>query len=265
MRPALNRLQAHKIAILPVLLLIPSLAQVSAQDDPLPTPQEILSRYIEEVGGVEAIRAQRHVTWTGKLEMPGLGVEGSVKLKAAAPNSFHLEVVSESLGTITQGYDGETAWVDNPMTGPMVLEGAELEAVVVQSDFYAELNYERNYAELGPVTQEDFDEAPCYKLKVTTAGGIEAFHYFSVDSGLLVAVSGNQPSPMGEVHVVSRIGGYQELGGRLYPTESRQEMMGAQQVMTLEEVAFEDIDDSAFDLPKPIQTLLATSAEERSE
>lgn len=237
-------------------------AQAREAQQLLPTPGEVLDRYVAALGGEEAVRRHRHVSWKGKLEMPGMGIEGEARLRASAPDLFRLELESEALGLITQGYDGRVAWVDNPMTGPMVLEGAELEATTIQSDFYADLDYRENYSSIDVMAEQELDGEAAYKLALTTPGGQEAFHYFSVETGLLIGMEGEQPTPMGDVWVVTRIGGYKEFDGRLYPTVSRQDVMGAQQILTLSEPDFGEIDPGVYELPEPIKALVAASAAE---
>ena len=231
--------------------------QAAATPDttPLPSATEILERHVEALGGEAAIRRHRHATWNGTFTMPGMGLEGKVVLQASAPNLFRLVVEAEGIGTISQGYDGKVGWSDNPMTGPTLTQGGELEMLAIQSNFYADLDYAKHYPKIEVVGRETFAGEPCYKLKVTTAGGLDAFHYFSVESGLLVGVAGDLPTPMGEVFVETEIGGYQLFDGRLYPTRNHQRAMGSEQVLTVRDPDFGEIDPSVYALPETIRTL----------
>jgi hypothetical protein len=225
-------------------------------DQPLPAPTEILSRYVEALGGEDAIRRHRHLTWKGTFAMPGMGLEGKILLQASAPNLFRLEIVTDAMGTITQGYDGKVGWSDNPMTGPTLMEGGELEMTAIQSDFYVDLNFAEHYPEIEVVGRETYSGEEAYKLSTTTAGGLQMFQYFSVASGLLLGAEGDLPTPMGEVWVKTEIGGYREFDGRLYPTENRQDAMGSQQVLKVVDVDFGEIDPAVYALPEAIRTLV---------
>lgn len=232
-------------------------AGTAAASEPLPTAAEILQRNVAALGGEAAIRKHRHLTWKGTFAMPGMGLEGTLVLHASAPNLFQLTIEAGSLGTITQGYDGKVGWSDNPMTGPTVTTGAELELLAIQSDFYTDLHYTEHYPKIAVAGREDFAGEPCYQVALTTAGGVEMFNYFSVATGLLVGATGDLPTPMGKIFVETEIGGYQEFDGRFYPTMNRQKAMGTEQVLTLSEVDFSEIDPSVYALPEAIKTLVA--------
>ena len=68
------------------------------------------------------------------------------------------------------------------------------------------------------VGRETFAGEPCYKVAITTKGGIEMFNYFSVATGLSMGSTGNLPTPMGDVFVEIEISDYKEFDGNLYPT-----------------------------------------------
>ncbi|MDX1383842.1 MAG: hypothetical protein R3190_09390 [Thermoanaerobaculia bacterium] len=238
-------------------VLVLATAPLAAQDAAdLPAAGDVLSRYIEALGGEDAIRALDNLTWKAKLEMPGMGIEAEMTMKLQAPNRFHVEMSSPAMGSMAQGYDGEVAWMDSQMTGPMLLEGDQLEALKLQGDFYADLNYAVHYPVLETVAVEEFDGQKCYRLHGETPSGRESELYFSVDTGLLAGIEGDQATPMGDVFVTIKLGGYEEFGGRLFATEQRQEVMGAEQIMTLIEADFSAIDPSAFELPPAIRTLV---------
>ncbi|MEE2775890.1 MAG: hypothetical protein VYE73_03895 [Acidobacteriota bacterium] len=235
-----------------VVLVLPAAAQQE-----LPSPTEILDRYVEALGGEAAIRKHEQVTWTAKLEIPGMGIEADATLAAAAPNKFRLTMESDAMGSVDQGFDGQIAWSDTAMTGPMILEGAEREDAVLLADFHADVNYAINFPLLETVAEEDFDDETAYKVRAETATGRETFHFFSVETGLLIGSEGNQATAMGELFATSRIGDYKEYDGRLFPTELIVEVMGAQQVIRLIEPDFSVIDASVFEPPEAIKTLAA--------
>ena len=86
-------------------------------------------------------------------------------------------------------------------------------------------------------------------------------HLGMVTRGLLVGGEGEQPTPMGDVFVTTKVGSYREFGGRLYSTEQRQELMGAEQVITLIDADFGEIAPGVFELPPAIKTLAEAQAQ----
>jgi hypothetical protein len=222
----------------------------------LPPASEILARNIEARGGEAAMRRHRHVTWKGNFAMPGMGLEGPIVVHSSAPNLFHISIEAPGVGTITQGFDGKVGWSDNPMTGPTLNTGKELELTEITSDFYADLNYDEHFSKIETVGREDHAGEPCYKVALTTKGGTELFNYYSVASGLMVGTNGNLPTPMGEIFVETESGEYKKFDGVLYPTRSVQKAMGAEQVLTLTDPDFSDIDPSIYALPEAVKTLV---------
>ena len=232
-------------------------AAPAANAEPLPSSTEVLQRNIEARGGEAAIRRHRHATWKGKFAMPGMGLEGTILLQSSAPNLMRIAIDAPGLGLITQGFDGKVGWSDNPMTGPTLSSGKELELTKIQSDFYADLNSTDYFSKIEVVGRETYAGEPCYKVAFTSKGGIELFTYYSVATGLMTGSSGNLPTPMGEVFVETESGEYQEFDGVRYPTKSVQKAMGSEQVLTLTDPDFGEIDPAVYALPEAVKTLVA--------
>jgi hypothetical protein len=73
----------------------------------------------------------------------------------------------------------------------------------------------------------------------------------------MVGTNGNFPTPMGDVFVETETGEFKEFDGVLYPTRSVQKVMGAEQVLTLSEPDFGEIDPALYALPEAVKTLVA--------
>ncbi|UCE59470.1 MAG: hypothetical protein JSU63_18755 [Phycisphaerales bacterium] len=107
------------------------------------TVATILQRMVEALGGEEAIRAQSAQTLGGKLAVGGM-LEGTLTIHTAAPNLFLSSVELGGMGTFLQGFDGKIGWGDDPQRGSRILEGAELERMRIQADFYSPMHYNEN-------------------------------------------------------------------------------------------------------------------------
>lgn len=225
--------------------------------DPLPPPSaaEVIAAYVDAVGGEEALHRHTSMRAKGSFEMPSMGLTGDLDISTAAPNLLLVRVSLPGVGEILQGFDGEVAWSDNPMTGPAIMEGEARDDAVRQADFYPELNYAVHYPEMETLERQELDGQQVYKVRLVDSAGKESFHYFDVESGLLVATEGEQDTPMGRVFVSTRVGGYREFDGRLVATELDQSTMGMEQSMTIEEIEFNGVDEGAFALPETIRAL----------
>lgn len=102
----------------------PAAAAASAA---LPTVDQIVDKYVQALGGKEAVEKLTSTTAKGAFELPSMGVSGTAEVLAKAPNRRYQVVSIPSFGDIRQGYDGTTAWAQDPESGKINdLTGSEL-------------------------------------------------------------------------------------------------------------------------------------------
>lgn len=222
----------------------------------LPTPRALVARFIEAIGGEEALRSGEYATITGKMRMPAMGMEGSMTLYTKAPNMMNMQIDLGGFGSMNTGYNGEHGWSDSPMTGPQLLEGQMLTEVQRQADFYSELNYDENYPTQETLEEVEWEGSTAYKVRLADADGNETTQYFDKESSLLVGTEGKQTSEMGEMEVTTVLSDYQEFGPVKAPTKTVLKMMGMEIEQSVESVSFDPIDDAKFAPPEAIQKLI---------
>ena len=257
-RLALNTLLAAGIAatLAPVPLTAQDApAKPAAEDAKLPTPAEVVDRFIEVTGGKDAYLAHKFRTTSGYFEMPAMGMKGPMVVRQAAPNLMSASIELPGMGAMTTGFNGTTGWSINPMQGPMIMEGKQLDQMRREADFFGSVDMLKNFKESRVVGVADFKGEACHQLKLTSEDGITNV-YFSVDTGLMVGRKSVEASPMGEVASVMTISDYKDFGGVLTATRQTIEAMGQTQVMVTESVTYDEIEADAFALPKVIQTLV---------
>ena len=110
----------------------------------LPALDEVLARYVQALGGAEAIKAPKSRVMKGRLDVAGVSRGGSLEIYAQAPNKMFSVMQGYPFGTIKVGYNGRTAWelAENRVRS---IKGAELEALVRDGDFYYQLNLKQNF------------------------------------------------------------------------------------------------------------------------
>ena len=220
------------------------------------TPRAISARFVEAIGGEDALRSRTSMTSKGKMNISSMGMSGDVVIYAAAPNKFLMNAEMGGMGSMVQGYDGEVGFGENPMTGPQVLEGAQLNDMAVQADFYGPLNLDKHYPTQETVEETEFNGEAAYKVLLTDATGKETTQFYSKESGLMIGAIATQSSPMGEVEVTINISDYQDFGGMKVATKQVMSMMGMEIENTVEEVTYDDVDESVFELPDSIKALV---------
>jgi len=252
--PLVTRLSRATLALgVAWLLGVPAPAQSPAD---LPSGREVVRRFVEAIGGADAVRRPRSQHAVGTFDVPGPGISGEIEAFSAAPNLMFQRLVVPGLGRVESGFDGVVGWLDDPTTGPMLLDGMALEQMKTDAHFYAALHGDEIHQSIETVERTTFEGSPAYKVRLITRSGDEQFEYFSVDSGLLVGSVVTRVLPMGRVPTTTVLTDYRAFGDLLLPTRWRQRAMGAEQVVTITRVEFDTVDISVFALPPRIRALV---------
>ncbi len=222
----------------------------------LPSARALLQRFVAAIGGEERFRSVRQMTMKGSMEMAAMGIKGSVVVVAAAPNQMVMTAEMAGMGSMSNGYNGEVGWSENPMTGPAVLSGELLDQTIREADFYDQLEYDRHYPTQETIELSQWAGEAAYKLRLVDKSGREAFEYYGEKSGLLLGREGVQATEMGEVEMKITMSEYRDFGGLMLPALSVMSFMGMEIKQTVDEVSFAPIDPAAFEPPDAIKALL---------
>ena len=91
---------------------------VSFMPQELLPAEEIIARYVDSIGGADAVRAHSSTQVQGTMELLGQGIQGEVRMYAAAPNKALMIVSFPDLGIESrQGY-GATGGSVNELEMP---------------------------------------------------------------------------------------------------------------------------------------------------
>jgi hypothetical protein len=239
-----------------VVSLVVWLVAIGAAQEALPPARKIIDRSVGAIGGREVMARHTSRHATGRISMPGQGVEGEVDIIAARPDLMRLRITLPGVGEIQSGYDGRIGWSLDPMSGPMLLQGKALEQTKMDADFDASLHTEKQFKLLETVERTMFEGRPAYKIKAVRQSGEEDLEFFDVENGLMLGAMVTRESPMGPVKATHITSEYKEFGGMKIPVKIVQRMMGIEQVITITSVQFNTVDKAAFVPPPQIQALV---------
>jgi hypothetical protein len=225
----------------------------AAQD--LPDADALIAAYVEAAGGADRFEGASSVTH-GTLSMPAAGVEGQFELVQIYPDRMRMNVNIPGLGEILSGYDGENGWSLNPMMGPMVMSGAELEQTREQASVAASLRDVSMVPGRETVEDAEYDGVPCWKVRLTWVSGRVTHDCYAKDTGLLVASESTQVTQMGDMPIVSIFREYREFEGRQVATHLVQRVAGQEQVMRIDSVEYGEVDEERVQPPQAIQALI---------
>lgn len=251
MKMSFHTLRRGAVA-LAVLAVTPAIT--SAQD--LPPAEEVIDRYVEAIGGRDAALQSMSSRTVGSFSMPAMGVTGDLTVLTGEDDQMYTSVTIPGMGEMQSGYTGEVGWSVDPLTGPRLLEGAELDAMREQADDRYAVRDPALFTSIETVGEAEYDGEACWEIAYVWVSGRESSECFSKETGLLIASVSSQESPMGTVDMVTRMSDYQQFGDLLLPTTMRQSAMGQEQVMTIESVEFDAVEDADFEPPAAILTLI---------
>ena len=223
----------------------------------LPAARTIIDRYVQAIGGRDAVLRHTSIRSVGSFEMPAAGVKGNLTVVQVAPNKMGMTIDLPGMGQMVTAYDGTVGWSINPMQGPRVLEGKELAQIREDAGPAAMLRPADRVRSVETVERTTMNGQSCYKVKVTTLSGRETFDCYSTETGLLVGMTGTQDSPMGQVQVTTLFDDWKEFGGLKAATKVRLQMLGQEQVLTIDRLEFDRQDDlKALEMPEQVKPLV---------
>jgi len=238
---------SRKIFSITLIFIIFSAITLSAQ-----TLDEIMKQYYEARGGYEKIKSVQTMKATGKQMVQGLEIPFIIQQKR--PNLLHVEATVQAQ-SIIQGYDGETAWMVNPLTGstdPQALPEEQAKNIIEQADIDG---YLVDYKEKGHTVEllgkEDMEGTEVYKLKITLKDGDIRYNYLDTEYFLELKVIAKIKRQDTEIEAETFYSDYKEIDGMMIAHSFETKRGGA----TISQIAIDSIavniemDDAIFKMP----------------
>lgn len=236
-------------------LFLASAAAVSAQQPGVtPEARAIIERHVKALGpddpSVTSMRA------TGTLSMPAQGISGTVEIVAARPNRTLLKAQIPGIGSLESGFDGERGWSVDPIMGPALLDGTALEQAKFDAAFDGPFHDLSRFTALALAGTETFDGREVHRVNAVNARGDASTEYFDVATGLHAGSVTTRETPMGAIEVTSIIRDYRPEGPALQAHQLVQQMMGVEQVITIEKFEYNVATADTFAMPPAVKALI---------
>ena len=212
---------------------------------------EILDTYFETIGQERLLKVKTmHVT--GKALM--MGMENPFISTVKRPDKFYVEVDIQG-AKIRQAYDGENAWMINPLTGsadPIDMTGPDAEGMIESADMDGLLwNYEEKGHRLELEGRDEIDGSEVFVLKLTKKNGNIDYYYMDAENYVVLKVKSKVMMGGSEVETETLLSNYQDVDGYVMPFTTEQRYAG-QTAMTImfDKAEFDvDVDDAIFSKP----------------
>jgi photosynthetic reaction center cytochrome c subunit len=228
----------------------------------LPTADQILSKYVEALGGEQALRkvTSREVIATeGVPTGPGgsVVVPGQLERYMKAPN-LRVDVVKTDKFTISSGFDGTKAWSQNERGRVSELPSPDQERAKRNADFYQSLDLMQEYTKLRVVGIRKVNDHDAYEVLGTVQGDSPERLFFDTQTGLLLRKSTYLATAIGRSPLDVDYDDYRDTGsGTKYPFLIRYSPASLREVLTSQTTihvqSVKDnlpIDDAKFAMPQ---------------
>jgi outer membrane lipoprotein-sorting protein len=234
------------ISLIVLSLLLLSLTGVA----PCQTTEEVVKKMIQAQGGEDTLANIEDSTFAGNMEMIQMGITGAVTMYQKEPNMMRMD--AEVMGmTITQAFDGETAWTTNPQTGETTEMPEKFAAYMRRQALGNDslLNPEKYGITFNYRGKEKIEEKEYLALEQSYADGYKATVYLDPGTYLVYKSKGVALNQMGvEVEQESLLSDYKEVEGLMIPHAITTYQDGEKfMIITLTEVSFNSgLEDSLF-------------------
>ncbi len=147
----------------------------------LPSVDYILEKYVKASGGQSALEQISNRVSTGTVEITALGVTGTVEFVEQSPNKSSLIIDAPGLGVMQRTFDGNRAWLQDPLQGFIRFTGMGLEIMKDGAAFNKPARLKELYPAPVLMGKEKLGAKEVYVVRM----GFEKW-YFAVEGGLLL-------------------------------------------------------------------------------
>ena len=216
----------------------------------LPTADQILDKYVQAMGGKTAIEKQTSRVSKGSFEIPAVGATGTAEIFEKAPNKSAAIINIPGFGVVQEGFDGKTAWAQDPQSGLREKAGAELGAAKLDAEFYKPIKLKQLYPKIVVKGKDKVGDKDVYVVEATPTESSTETWYFDAQSGLLLRLDAEREGPQGKQAIQTFLEDYKDIDGVKLPVSVRQVTPQFTITIKIEDVKSNvPIDDAKFKKP----------------
>ena len=173
--------------------IIPAVAQTAPQAA-MPTVDEILDKYVQAIGGKDAVQKITSRVSKGTFELEQMPGDATTEIYQKAPNKTFTNTESASFGAYKRGFNGTVGWQDNPQAGLGEITGGQLADMKRGADFYRDIKLKEIYPKRTLKGKESVNGKDAYVVELTPTEGSAETWSFDADTGSrIVAMSFCEP------------------------------------------------------------------------
>jgi hypothetical protein len=233
----------------------PTASEQQSAEEPakpsFPDGAELLAAHVEASGGAALIPKFETVHMQGVVEVKSHNLRGSMELWWQKDGKVYLEQNIEGIGKSRVGYDGETIWLEDPITGLRKLEGAEAASYLQSSLMFLGHDWRRFFSAANTVGKQTVDGVEVWQIELISKDGPNLTIGLEVESKLIRTIKSVQPSLLGDMPIEVRSDRYETIEGYKFPTHK---INAVSKLLELDETITElqvnvPIDETMFAFP----------------
>ena len=216
------------------------------------TVDQVLDKYVQSLGGKEAVEKISTRVMKGALESPGEGTSSPAEIWAKAPAKYYSKADIADYGVVEEALDGDKGWTRNPDSGVLSMAASALAVAKRDYDFYREIRLKDHYAKMTVVGKDQVDDRDAFVVEVRPSNGSPEKLYFDAQSGLLLKREYERVTlEDGIIQFEVTFEDYREVDGVKVPFVVRRKTPDYTTIYRFNEVKFNvPVDDAKFQKPE---------------
>jgi hypothetical protein len=217
--------------------------------------QEIIDRYVEALGGRDAIRSHTSMHMSGQLRFPrNKGFSSPIEIFSARTNHFFLQVQLPE-GLHRQGCDGRRY---GRATGTDVkfAAGRDLDQLLAIREFTAELHEPDAYRSVETLGSIKVDGRKCFQVLLTRKGGEVFDEFYDAETGLLHQRRRVDEANGGSRQLLETYRDYRRFGNQLVPAGQVFTALEYREELTISKVEWDNVPETVFNPPPDLKEAL---------
>jgi outer membrane lipoprotein-sorting protein len=226
----------------------PEAENAAAAAKPLPTSDAILDKYLQAVGGREALEKITSRVEKASLSVPG-GPEVPIDIFAKAPDK-RISIMHMREGDSVTAFDGHQGWLSNPGRPTRPMSDQDNNVAKLDADLHFAADVKQIFSSFQVRDSEKIGDREVYLVVGKNDDQPPVRLYFDAESGLLVRMVRYTETPLGRNPSQVDFADYRDADGVKIPYRWTLARPGQRFTIQVTEVKQNvPVDDSQFAMP----------------
>lgn len=227
----------------------PATEVAAAPSENLPKADQLVDKYMEALGGKDAIqkitsRVEKGTLLAGEMKAP-------VDIYAKAPDK-RIAIVHMPGGDSSTAFDGHVGWLGAPGRPAREMSAAESDSVRMDAELFFGTNLRHLFQSFRVRSEEKIGDRDVYEVSALNEGRPPVKLYFDAQSSLLVRVMRYIDTPLGSNPTQIDFADYRDAGGVKVPYRWTIARPSGRFTIQIEELHQNvEVDDTKFVMPPP--------------